>query len=661
MLKDLYRKLAVITLRNNKRSYIPFVWTMAGMAAMYLILTSLSVSKTLSTFQGMSTMQEVLRVAVWVDGIFAAVFIFYTNSFLMRRRKREFSLYQMLGMEKKHMIKTLAWETIFTGTVGILGGILLGSVLYKLAEGMFFKVIGAKPAGGYLPESQAVWHTLLLFGAIVLCCFIGSVGHIYRAAPVTLLRESRAGEKPPRINWPVAVGGAVCLGVGYYMAVTAKRPLQSMQTFFQAALLVMAGTYACFTQLSILLLGALRRNKAYYYKTKHFTAVSGLIFRIRQNAVGLANICLLSTMVLILASSAVSFYLGGEDILRHRYPRNIMVSSLGGYDKERVSRETEALSGERGLTPENLLAYEYSCIVGRIHREGTENRIEQLPAAEAFMTDEAIRQVFFISLDEVKDTLDEKLGETLSLRPGEVYMIDTGKSLQGDRLLIGDASFFVKRIFSGKSPFFMDDIIANVYVIAADKTEAERGLSEETENERGYVMGFDLTASDKTQAEFAAALRERLAGLGMSVDSVAENKKDFLEIYGALFFTGIFLGLVFMTAVALIIYYKQLVEGYEDRKRYDIMQKIGMSKREIKSAIRSQVLTVFFMPLLMAGSHMAFAFPVLVKLLTLLNMNNVRLFMLSSMGVYLLFALIYMMTYRMTSRVYYELVTETDV
>lgn len=658
-MKSIYRKLAVLTLRKHRENYLPFLLTTIGITAMQLIISSLYRSPDLASLPGMRNMQSILEMAVALNGFFAAIFIFYTNNFLMKRRKGEFALYNMLGMEKRHLIRILAWESLFTGAAGIFGGLFFGSLLYKLTESLFFRIIRLELKGSYLPPIESILRTALLFLLIFLLNFLSNLIQIWMTRPAEMMRQSKAGEKPPKVNFLYAILGISCLGLGYGLALRSGSPLRAFVLFFIAVLFVILGTYFSFQAVSILILRLLQKNKRYYYRTAHFTSVSGLVFRMRQNAVGLANICLLSTVVLVMLSSAVALHFGAEDILRHRYPRNILISSEEANPSEvrKVQEAVDKTSADLQLSPQNILRFRHLDLVSKPEQDQGILRLPISDSPNKILMEKGYMSFLFLPLEDVQDSF----AGGISLKEGQAYIFLPKAHLSAEKLQVGEKIYEVAGIESGSrsAEFLMEDIVDNAYVVLPDIKDVEAISKDLFGEERiAYLNAFDLEADRKAQLAYYENLSLLLKETASASAEGAESARfDFHIFYGGIFFCGIFLGLVFLVAVVLIIYYKQLIEGYEDRRRYEIMRKVGMNETEVKRSIRAQVLTVFFLPLIMAGIHLAFAFPILSNLLTLFNMNNLPLFLKTTGGVYLVFTMVYLLVYSLTSKTYYRIVS----
>ena len=661
MPKSLYRKLSITILKNNKQSYIPFVLTCTGMVALYYIILALKSSKELKKLSGMGTLNNILSIVLFVVGMFALIFIFYTNSFLMKRRKNEFALYNMLGTQKKHLLKILAWENFYTALCSMTLGIFIGAVFYKIAESIFFNIIGVKISASYMPDFVGIFATFRLFLIIFLIVYVNSAMQILFAKPINLLSSIKRGEAVPKVNFIYSVLGIASLAIAYYLAATTKMPLKAMAIFFVAAVLVMIGTYICFVQVSILLLKILQKCKSFYYKTSHFTSISGLIFRIRQNAVGLANICILSTVVLVVVSAAVSFYAGGEEILRFRYPRNIVISADSDGEELRkvIDEKVGDLSSGMNITIANEYSFAYNSGFVSV---SCENDLLEFDRFTTNMTGEALMgsggQIIMLAVDDIKNYID-----LAPLEQGQIYF-SGGDKLECDELKIGDKLYKLNRLENAGDILKQDQIVKNYYLIFPSKEEviaASKVFDSGFDTVQSYIKAFDLECSSKAQLDFFNKLKEETKSQkAIYIESVENERLSFRLVYGGMFFSGILLGIVFMIAVVLIIYYKQLVEGYEDKKRFEIMQKVGMSKKEIKQSIRSQIITVFFLPLILSGVHLCFAFPVLANLLKALNMQNTRLFASVCVAVYMVFSLIYISVYMLTSKTYYSIVVDKN-
>lgn len=660
MRKFFYPKLAASNIKKNGRTYIPYILTCIFMVAMYYIISSLARNPGIKDLLGGDTVEYTLVLGGWVVAIFAAIFLFYTNSFLMKRRKKEFGLLNILGMEKKHLSRVIGYETLYIAGISLAFGILLGIVLDKCMFLLILKVLDAPVSLGFYVSFESMLLAGILFAAIFLLIFLNSLRQIRLSSPIELLRGSSVGEKEPKTKWVMAILGVLCLSGGYYLAVTTQNPLTAVSLFFLAVLLVVAGTYFLFMAGSIAFLKLLRKKKSYYYKAKHFISVSGLIYRMKQNAVGLANICILSTMVLVMVASTSSMMLGMEDIINTRYPYDITVYARAETEAQREAVDAAANRLLESYGAQKTAAQAYTYLNFSAVREGDTFLVggeEDLTALER------LNNLFFIPVEDY----NRLTGDNARLAEGEILLYSNRDAYEPDTLTVFDRTY---RIVGRPDNFLGNgvmeaDIVSSRFIVVRDVEEIvelndlQRQAYGKNASEFRYFYGFDLDIPEEQQRAFYAELKDSLNSqdlLGIA-DSRADSRQSFHSLYGGLFFIGIFLGLLFTVATILIIYYKQISEGYDDRERYVIMQKVGMSQAEVKRSIHSQILTVFFLPLITAGVHTAFAFPVISKILALLSMSNTTLFALCTVGCFLVFALLYSLIYALTARAYYRIVS----
>lgn len=677
MKRGFYRKLAWTGIQKNKRLYIPYMLTCMGMVMMCYIVSFLGSSPTFTNIPGGGTMQGFLELGFGVLCVFALIFLFYTNSFLIRRRKKEFGLYNILGMGKRNLALVLCWETLIIAGTTLLGGLFFGVLFSKFAEMGMVKVLGATADFTFTIGFSSLYQTALLFLVIFALILLNTLRQIHLTNPIELLHSENTGEKPPKANWLVAILGAVILAAAYYLAVSIEDPVSAMIWFFVAVIMVIVASYLLFIAGSVALCRLLQKNKRYYYKTNHFVSISSMVYRMKRNGAGLASICILCTMVLVMVSSTVCLYIGAEDSLRSRYPRNInlnaTVSSLDMLDsdyKEQVKAQAEAISREHGAAPENAMDYRYADFGGYL--QGDRLLLELPDSVNQLSEVSNMWQVFVVPLEDY----NRLMGAQETLADGEVMIYTTKEQrYTQETIAFGDGEpLTVKK----QAESFVDNgvdamqIIPTMYLFVPNFGDIVQPLLE-TENAQGnvvnlrWVYGFDLPCDDDTQIQIHEQLFETLAqmeeGIGedryfhVLMEGVAMDRAGFYGLYGGLFFLGILLGIVFIFAAVLIIYYKQVSEGYEDQARFDIMQKVGMTKKEIRRSINSQILTVFFLPLITAGVHLSFAFPLIRKLLLLFGLTNGGLLMLVTAGCYLIFALFYVLVYRVTSRSYFSIVS----
>lgn len=660
MSKSFFPKLAVNNIKKNGKTYIPYILTCVLTIAMFYIVRSLSMNPGLEKMVGADTLVDIMLLGSRVVAIFSFIFLFYTNSFLVKRRKKEFGVFNILGMEKKHLSKVLGWETVYVAVFSLAAGLLAGIALDKVMFLLITKMLGGEIVLGFFVSPTAIADTLLLFCVIFLMIYFNSIHQIHTANPIELLRGGNVGEKEPKTKWFMAILGAISLGGGYYIAVTTKNPISSLLLFFLAVILVIVGTYLLFTAGSIALLKMLRKNKGYYYKTRHFISVSGMIYRMKQNAVGLANICILSTGVLVMVSSTSSLILGMQDILDTRYPNDFVLYSSEPSDERNgeLVDAVQELQKEEKLKTTGEMRYHYLAFAAT--RQGDSFLVDRDVTLDEV---DSINNLVFVSLSE----FNRVTGEEKVLDRGEVMVYSNRERYDAPVLKVADREY---RVRESLDKFPGNGIIAanassSQFIVVPDMEELEalyRFQAEELGDTAGQVRmfyGFDCENDDDTQKEFYGRLNDLLAEQEFegTVESKAEARKSFFGVYGGLFFIGIFLGVLFVMATVLIIYYKQISEGYDDRERFVIMQKVGMSLDEVKDSIRSQVITVFFLPLAAAGVHVIFAFPIISQILALLNLANTKLYILCTVGCFLVFAAMYILIYAVTAKTYYKIVS----
>ncbi|NLY96107.1 MAG: ABC transporter permease [Clostridiaceae bacterium] len=650
-----YLKLAVNNLKKNSKAYVPYIITCIGTIIMFYNMCFLASAKTLGLISDDGSLKMILTFGTVVIGIFSAIFLFYTNSFLVKKRKKEFGLFNILGMEKKHIAKIMFWETVLTGAISLSAGLAGGILLSKAMILLLFKIIAIRVTFGFEVPTLAVVITPVLFGAIFAINFIYNSLTVRLSKPVELLKGGNVGEKEPKTKLFQGIVGLLSLSAGYYIALFTESPLQALTLFFIAVILVMIGTYCLFTSGSIAVLKLLRKNKNYYYKPKNFISVSSMIYRMKRNAAGLANICILSTAVIVMLSSTVSLYIGVEDVLRTRYPRDITVGSsfISDENVEKMNKIIEDTTDSLGIERRNVLNYRYLTVVAfqedsRFQLQGDSLRFKDSAA------------LFFMDID----GYNKMYNANKTLEENEVLLYEYRGRLPGDSMTIEDLQLRIKE----RVPAFEGDgntsaMMINSFYLVARKDDLQKIIRvSDPDNTKGkdlaYFYGFDVNADKQTQIQLATEIRKGLKELGISyyADGADLSRESFYTLYGGLFYLGIFLGLLFIMATDLINNYKQIAEGYDDKERYEIMQKVGMSREEVRKSINSQVIKVFFLPLLAAVIHIAFAFKVITKLLEIFNLTNVPLFALCTLSTILIFSVFYVAVYTLTAKTYYKIV-----
>lgn len=665
-----YPKLAWTGIKKNRKIYLPYLLTCVGMVMMFYIITYLTKNEEVTSMPGGEQMQMILSLGRGVIAIFTLIFLFYTHSFLIRRRKKEFGLYNILGMGKRNLARILIWESFIIALIALSGGLLCGILFSKVAELCMAHMLGGRISFSFSIEMSGVMQTLILFSAVFLVILLYTLCQIRISKPVELLHSDTVGEKPPKGNWFLAVLGVGILAGAYYIAITIEEPITALFWFFIAVVMVIVATYLLFIAGSVYFCKLLQKRKGYYYKTNHFISISSMVYRMKRNGAGLASICILSTIVLVMISSTFCLYIGEEDSLRKQYPRNIAVDtySVEPVHIDAVQQVIDNVLQENDMQAKNILSYRYLDISGYFNKNQVildQSKISSFQLSSF----ESVKLMYFIPLEDYNRLMDDN--KTLS--ENEVLIYCKRTNYEYDTITIeGCHEMKVKEIlteFSG-SCISTSWSLESVFIIMPDIDSMKPifvqqvAIYGEHSSYEHYYYGFDLDCKDKRQIAVYKNIVDDAKELGpdngfpsVIIESAANEKDRFLALYGGLFFLGILLGIVFVLAAVLIMYYKQISEGYEDQSRFEIMQKVGMTKKEIRRSINSQVLTVFFLPLLAAGLHIAFAFPVISKLLTLFNVTNTGLLIRVTAVCYLIFALFYVLVYHITSSAYYGIVS----
>lgn len=590
-------------------------------------------------------MKICLQYATGVIIVFAVIFLFYTNSFLIKRRKKEIGVYNILGMGKRHIARMMAVETILTAGISILGGLVFGIIFGKLMYLLLLKILHNSVDMQFSVNGTAIVQTVILFAGIFLLTYLYNILQIQLVNPVELLHGGNQGEKEPKSRWLLVIIGVAALGNGYWIALTTEAPLEALLKFFVAVVCVIIGTYALFIAGSIVVLKILRKNKAYYYNPKHFTSVSGMIYRMKQNGAGLANICVLSTMVLVMVSTTVSLYAGMEDILDSRFPRDVSIvcNEADTNKEETLQRLIKEQCEKAGVKITDRVRYRYGSMNAVLKGNNLE-KVEQYYPDNHFYYVEMITQEEYNRIEK----------QNVSLKEQEILTYTTNGKCGKKQINIAGQNYQVKKELSEMTsqPKSTAEMYKTLYIVFANAEQIERIES------FSYADKFNLKGDDGKQKETLEQIQNEFYEKfpDGTMESRMLSRSSFYELYGGLFFIGIYLGSMFIMATVLIIYYKQISEGYDDRERYQIMQKVGMSKKEVKRSIRSQVLSVFFLPLVVAVIHVAVAFKVMTKILGVLNLTNVSLFAVCTIITIAVFAVFYIIVYSITAKEYYRIV-----
>ncbi|MDE7360742.1 MAG: ABC transporter permease [Oscillospiraceae bacterium] len=694
----LYSKLAATGIRKNGRSYIPYILTSSLMVMVFYIVTYLSANGMLRNMVGGEMMGMVLMMGSVVMAIFSAIFLFYTNSFLIKRRKKEFGLYNILGLGKGQIARILVQETFLVYLISEVVGLGMGILFSKLAEMLAVKMLRGGITYTFSVNFYAVIVSLILFAVIFACILVNSLRHLFFSRPIELLHSENTGERPPRTNIPMAVIGTLLLGFAYFIAVTVRDPVATIPLFWFAVILVIIATYLLFITGSVVLCRILQKKKDYYYKTKNFVSISQMVFRMRKNGAGLASICILSTMVLVTLSSTVSLYSAIPDMVGEQYPNDITLLIRGDerLKSEVLIAKTEEYVTDLGYEPKNQLKKRYVSFgdshfkyvmgldyrspdgeynipidgmifpiedadenIGALNLQLSENDIAVFEPNEKRITANPTlkygsMEFNIITIDTVPESIKEKIYRT-NEDFAYIYVRDMNVLAQMYKeqfdVLEAIKAEKIKEYKLEHPDEEYDDYDDDVYIYPSELyTQYGFDISDDI-NEVNYVWGLLENPWGIFGEDFVEELQ-----LNWSIDTKATLVEEYYGLYGGLLFLGILLGTVFALSAALIMYYKQISEGFEDAARFEILRKVGMTQREIKSAINSQVLRVFFLPLVAAGVHMLFAFPMISKMLNLFDMYNVPLLAFVTLLCYAVFAAMYVLFYKATSRSYLNIV-----
>lgn len=667
----LYFKLAKTNLSNNKPFYIPYIISSIITVAMLYMMSFLSDNKGLNKIMGADSLAIIFRLGVGIIVIFSYIFLFYTNSFIIKRRKKEIGVYNILGMEKRHLSKVLFVETIYSAIISLVCGIIVGIAFSKFILMVLYGIIGIHKTVEFFVNIHGIILCVVSFGILFLLTFLYDFMQIKLANPIELLRGTSVGEREPKTKILMTIIGVVCLAIAYYIAITTENPLNVLTLFFVAVLLVIIGTFALFTAGSIALLKLLRNNKKFYYNKRHFMAVSGMLYRMKQNAAGLASICILSTMVLVVISTTVSMYVGIQDELMARYPNDVCVTVDYNSVIDKSSEIEKAIFDEiDSAEVKNKKAFSYlSVFVGQKGDNFTTDK-EHLSFQNSYL-------FYILSKDDFikrDNSFKDKIG---NISKGEAVVVLNKKYDKKDIKIFGK-NYKVNKSFEHMedNDLYMISTLNGLGYIILDNDESVQELYDMQEKMLGKGANY---YTNKIRFDFKSGNKKQKAAAYKKIDNVVkkyfkenkndkkeissylvesrqENEQNFYLLYGGLFFLGIFLGTMFLMVTVMIIFYKQITEGYDDRERYQILEKVGMSSREVKDTIKSQIRIVFVLPIFAAAVHVTAAFPMVNRILKMLNLNNEKLFAGCLAATIIVFAVIYYLVFKVTSRTYYKIV-----
>ena len=673
----LYPKLAAQGIRQNRRFFVPYLLALAGLTAAFYVMSALCSDPGVREMRGFDYVMVMMQIGMFVAGVLSAVLLLYINSFLMKQRKKELGLYNILGMGKGNIALIQCWESLYTAILGIGGGLVLGVAFHKLAAVALVRLLQFPIPFHSSLSPAAMARTAAFFGLLLLLALVLNLFRVRLSNPIELLHGGSVGEKEPRTRWLLAVIGAVCLGAGYFIAVTTKDPALAMAFYFLAVILVIIGTYCLFTAGSIALLKLLRKNKGYYYQTGHFIGVSGMLYRMKRNAVGLANICILSTMVMVMISGTLALYLGQGEIIAAQYPASFNITI--GFDPSQgqqpnldgAERLVRSFAADHSVPVSSLRSGRYLQFGGSETREGYPFPDSVPGFLTAASSDNTLNRTFFVLTAADYAGLSGQPAPALASR--ELAVCGTGPApgpLTFTSVGGGSLPFAVTQTLPSLPTFSVTTSMSEpVCLVTADETDraALRTLVGQGFTRYSALVLAELDCSGEEELALMDAWSDRTIndaaffdGTGdweyWRTDSRAEMSVDGYAMAGGFLFLGVILGILFLMATVLIIYYKQVSEGYEDQGRFEIMRKVGLTQREVKSSIRSQVLLVFFLPIAVAAIHILFDFNLVARMLTLFGVRTIATVALCTVGTLLAFLAVYAVVYLLTARTYYKIV-----
>ena len=670
-----YPKLALSNINKNSRFYYPYLLTCIATIAMFYVMAMIANNDGLTQMPGYEALTSILGFGTVVVGIFSAIFLLYTNSFLIKRRKKELGLYNILGMEKRHIARILLNESIISGVFTLILGLITGIIFSKLMFLILFYIIKFSVPIGFEINLFPVITTVTLFSFINLFTLLINIIQVYLSKPIELVLGNNTGEREPRSRLWLTIIGLISLSSGYIIAIVTESPLSAIGLFFIAVLLVILGTYCLFIAGSITLLKVLRKNNLFYYDKKNFIAVSSMFYRMKQNAVGLASICILSTMVLVMVSTTVSLYVGVQDILELRYPSDISIELYNPVNNEESHLKEQILNymQENAIEDSVLVSYQDFRLV--LSQEDSHVLLKKGNQTNKVQN----TLIRIMSYDDFQSMQDK----SYVLKDNEVLVYSNHTNINDAIEIFGKEYSIIGNIDSvpyiDSYKYMMDDVYL---LIVKDQAEYDLIFNKQFEvygdqsSKQIYYILMNLLGDNETKLNAYEGLMTKIGQLSYEytnesgqliirdssnrdiyVDSRQASESTFYSIYGGFLFLGLFLGLLFMCATVLIIYYKQVSEGYDDKERYSILKKVGMSFEEIKVSIKSQILIIFFLPLSFAIIHIAFAFKMITKLLLLFNLTNVSLFLMCTIITLFVFSIIYAIVYGLTAKAYYRIVS----
>lgn len=656
-------KLAWRNIQSNKQIYLPYTISAMITVAIFQMMSSLMTNPFVE--ERSSLLPQLFALGTVVVAFFSIIFIFYTNSFLMKRRKKELGLYNILGLEKKHIRRVLWMESTILGVISIVFGLIVGNLLGQLGFLFLNYLLKLPTAMEYTLSSQSVLFTVILFIGVFFLAFIYNATQVTLANPIKLLKSGKEGEKEPKSSPILFLLGLLSLGAGYFISIRIEDPISALIQFFLAVLLVIVGTYLLFTAGSIIILKMLKRNRSFYYQPGPFISVSGMLYRMKQHAAGLANITILSTMVIIAISTTVTLFVGTEETLSNRFPEENSATIRTNYGTDGATLTTgldqltdhvTAITEDENLKIESQLAFKYMNIFGDFNENHFTTRDNN--------ADGGLPQLLILlPLEDYNRTA----GESEELAANEILVRTAGLKEDFDQFELGGRMYDVREL--DDLPFFLDanvNLVDTLIAVVPNAQTVDEIAAFYNPNADEYLTNWEANifwttnAADEDNVAYSEIINQKIGDhgldLGVFYESRSANREEWYSMNGGFLFLGLFLGGLFTIGAALITYFKQVSEGYDDRERIQIMQKVGLDKETTRKATRSQIVWMFTLPILVASLHAAFAFPILQKMVILFGITSKMLLLSVTVGVVIGFALIYWLIYRITSIVYLNIV-----
>ena len=658
----LTNKLAISNLIKNRKLYYPFALSVILAVTISYLFYSVAFNPKIGDLRGASAIQFTLQLGLVVVTLASAIIVLYANSFVMKNRSKELGVYGMLGLEKRHLIGMTFKELLIFGLVTVTAGIGIGALFDKLIFALLLKLAKMKVELVATFQWSVVLSILLVFGFIFLVIVFLNAVRIIRMDALQLSREKSKGEKKGRFLVLQTLVGLIALGSGYYLAQSVKDPISATLTFFIAVMLVIVATYLLFNAGITVFLQLLKKNKRYYYQPNNLISVSNLIFRMKKNAVGLATIAILSTMVLVTMSAATSIYNGSENIKNIMYPHDFDVKG-NNIEVEDLEKLLTQYASEKNLTISNKDVLRYASF-GISSQDGT--KLTTFEKGENSVMPKTVFLVF-----DQKD-YEKMTGQKLNLTGNEVGLWAKNNQLKGQKSFsLNSQEYSIKQEIQQD---FLANHVSNLYILLVSDfnylvVPDLQSFLDQYQDSAVYTQfygGMDVTASLEEQLKlsddfdayvnnFNHNLKSEDAmvyGGNGSSDAIAQMN----ALYGGVLFIGIFLSIIFMIGTVLVIYYKQISEGYEDRERFVILQKVGLDQKQIKQTINKQVLTVFFLPVIFAFLHLAFAYHMLSLILKAIGGVDTAMMLSVTLSICSIFALVYVLIFMITSRSYRKIV-----